>query len=97
MRGAAPGKAGCSVALVAVAKPHRGLSGVDGHDQDLGRTENCPVVVLKAGVVRSNGQLVDPSTGIILNVYDAYETVRGRVRTESLGSVIRFKAHPRFR
>ena len=69
---------------------------LDGHE-DLGRTGTRPVIVLKAGVVKSEGQLVDLRTGIVLKPFEAYETVRGRVRTESLGSVIRSKARPRFR
>ena len=80
---------------LAVSKRIDGL--FDGHDVDLGRTAACPVVVLKAGVVRSGGQLVDPKTGVELDAYDAYETVHGQVRAESLGSVTRFDTRSRFR
>lgn len=63
----------------------------------LGLAATRPVIVLKAGVTRLAGQLIDPETGVVLAAEEAYETVHGRVRVEPLGSVTRFGARPRFR
>ena len=45
-----------------------------------------PVTVLKKGVARLDGQLVDPRTGVVLTPEDAYETAYGKVKQEPLGT-----------
>jgi hypothetical protein len=45
-----------------------------------------PVAVLKKGVTRLDGQLVDPRTGVVLTPEEAYETAYGKVRQEPLGT-----------
>ena len=45
-----------------------------------------PVTVLKKGVARLDGQLVDPRTGVVLTPEEAYETAYGKVKQEPLGT-----------
>ena len=44
--------------------------------EGLGRTRTRPVAILKQGVARCDGQLVDPTDGVVLAPDEAYETVR---------------------
>jgi hypothetical protein len=55
--------------------------------EGLGRLRVRPVVVLKQGVARPDGQLVNAHTGVVLAPEEAYETVRAAVEEEPLGSV----------
>ncbi len=57
--------------------------------EGLGRVKTRPVVVLRQGVARRDGQLVDPRDGVVLTPDEAYETVRVPVEEEPLGSVTR--------
>ena len=45
-----------------------------------------PVAVLKNGVARLDGQLVNPRTGVVLTRDEAYETTYGKVKQEPLGT-----------
>ncbi|MDV3278221.1 MAG: hypothetical protein LYZ69_07125 [Nitrososphaerales archaeon] len=55
--------------------------------EGLGRVRTRPVVVLKQGVARCDGQLINPKDGVVLAPDQAYETVCVPVEEESLGSV----------
>ena len=57
--------------------------------EGLGRTRTRPMVMLKRGVARCGGQLVNPTDGVVLAPDEAYETVRVPVEEEPLGSVVR--------
>ena len=57
--------------------------------EGLGRTKTRPMVILKRGVARCDGQLVDPRDGVVLNREEACETVYVPVEEEPLGSVVR--------
>ena len=45
-----------------------------------------PVAVLKRGVARLDGQLIDSMTGVVLTREEAYETAYGKVKQEPLGT-----------
>ena len=57
--------------------------------EGLGRVKTRPVVVLRQGVARRDGQLIDPRDGVVLAPDEACETVRVPVEEEPLGSVTR--------
>ena len=57
--------------------------------ESFGRVSTRPVPVLKAKVTKLEGELLDPTTGVVLTPEEAYETVYGPVKEEPLGSVPR--------
>ena len=62
--------------------------------EGLGRLEKRPVAVLKRGIARFDGQLIDTKEGVVLGRYEAYETVRAPVLEEPLGSVLANRRFP---
>ena len=65
---------------MAVAGPYGGLL------ERYFSMETRPVTVLKKGVARLDGQLIDPRTGVVLTPEEAYETAYGKVKQEPLGT-----------
>ena len=66
---------------MAVARPYGSL-----FERYFSSMKTRPVAVLKKGVARLDGRLVDPRTGEVLAPEEAYETAYGKVKQEPLGT-----------